>query len=287
MIRSFCVLFLLGSIAQAANVATSDVTNQAQAKKWHILFDVNHQPAARDDQFAATDLTMFFDYQLSPKHSLRVLQAPTKNYDLGGTRGENEWMPSDTIVSHFWNLPWTVEQTGTRFRLVNVLNMPTSIESQDNQKYLTMGQTVQMNTMIRGKMLVSVRPFYRYNWYRYNVTGGGDVGGRPLALFLYGVTMVNSYNVTDNLSLNATFSYSVVNESASEYDTSTNLNGWAEENPGGRYSVDLSANYSFTDKFGMYLGYSQGDNYLIDGRYEMFTYDSQTTRYSIGSTFYF
>lgn len=287
MIRSFCVLFLLGSIAQAANVATSDVTNQAQAKKWHILFDVNHQPAARDDQFAATDITTFFDYQLNQQHSLRVLQAPTKNYEVGGTRGENEWSPSDTIVSHFWNMPWTVEQTGTRFRLVNVLNLPTSIESQDNQKYLTVGQTVQINTMIRGKMLVSLRPFYRYNWYRYNVTGEGELGGRPLALFLYGVTMVNSYNVTDNFSLNATLSYSVVNESASEYDTSTNFNGWVEENPGGRYSIDLSANYSFTDKFGMYLGYSQGDNYIIDGRYELFTYDSQTTRYSIGSTFYF
>jgi hypothetical protein len=144
-----------------------------------------------------------------------------------------------------------------------------------------------MNTMIMGKLLVSVRPFYRYNWYRYNVTGPGEIGGRSLPLFLYGVTMLNSYNVSDNLSLNATFSMSAVHESASEYDTSTNLNGWLEENPSGRYSIDLSANYSFTDKFGMYLGYSQGDNYLIDGRFEMFTYDSQITRYSIGSTFYF
>jgi hypothetical protein len=278
---------LWGTIAQAANVATSDVTNQAQAKKWHILFDVNHQPAVREDQFTTTDITLFFDYQLNPSHSLRVLQAPTKVYDLGGTRGENEWSASDTIVSHFWNLPWNVEATGTRFRLVNVLNLPTSIDSQDNQKYLTLGQTFQMNTMIMGKLLVSVRPFYRYNWYRYNVTGPGEIGGRSLPLFLYGVTMLNSYNVSDNLSLNATFSMSAVHESASEYDTSTNLNGWLEENPSGRYSIDLSANYSFTDKFGMYLGYSQGDNYLIDGRFEMFTYDSQITRYSIGSTFYF
>jgi hypothetical protein len=275
------------NIAQAANVATSDVTNQAQAKKWHILLDMNHQPAVRDDQFTVTDFTLFFDYQLNPKNSLRILQGPRKNYEIGGTRGENDWEASDTILSHFWNLPWNVEATGTRFRLVNVVNLPTSIESQDNKKILTFGQTLQINTMIAGKFLVSVRPFYRYNWYKYNVTGPGELGGRPLPLLLYGVNMVNSYNVTDNFSLNATFAFSVIHESASEFDNSTNLGGWLEENPSGRYSMDLSANYSFTDKVGGYLGYSQGDNYLIDGRFEMFTYDGLLTRYSAGLTLYF
>ncbi|MBY0386329.1 hypothetical protein K2X05_14320, partial [bacterium] len=41
---SLIVLFMwvIGHQAYAANVATSDVTNQAQAKKWHILFDMNY-----------------------------------------------------------------------------------------------------------------------------------------------------------------------------------------------------------------------------------------------------
>ena len=78
MIKSFICLLFMGSLAQAANVATSDVTNQAQAKKWHILFDVNHQPPARDDQFAATDITLFFDYQQ---------QSPSAKEQLTAARG--------------------------------------------------------------------------------------------------------------------------------------------------------------------------------------------------------
>ncbi len=286
MIRGFCfvILILTATLqAQAANVATSDVTTQVQAKPWHMLLDMNHQPAARKDQFAATDFTMFLDYQINPKNSLRILQAPTKVYEIGGTRGENEWLASDTILSHFWTLPWTIEQTGTRFRLINVVNLPTSIESQDNSKILTFGQTLQLNTMIQGRMLVSIRPFYRYNWYSYNLSPGG----LNLPLLTLGVSMVNSYNVTDSLSLNASFSIASVNETASQFDTSTNAGGLFEENPGGRYSMDLSVNYSWTDKFGTYVGYSQGDNYLQDGRFEFYTYDPRTTRYSMGATFYF
>ncbi len=277
------LLLVVANIAHAANVATSDVAGQVQQKKWHVLLDMNHQPAARKDQFSFTDFTLFFDYQLNPSHSLRVLQAPTKNYEIGGTRGENEWMPSDTIMTHFWNLPWRIESTGTRFRLVSAVNLPTSIESQDNQKVVTFGNTLQVNTMIAGKLLVSVRPFYRYNWYRFNTSPGGFT----LPLLTYGITLLNSYNITDNLSLNATFSASVINESASQYDTSTNWGGWMEENPGGRYSMDLSLNYSVTDKMGFYLGYSQGDNYLTDGRFEMYSYDPLVTRYSAGMTLYF
>lgn len=270
--------------AFAANVATSDVTNQAQAKKWHILFDMNYQPALRNDQISFSDFTLFFDYQLNPQHSLRVLQAPSRFYEYGGSnQSANEWVASDTILSHFWNLSYKIESTGTRFRLVNVVNLPTSIESQDNSKIATVGQTLQVNTMIAGKLLVSLRPFYRYNWYNFRTSRGGN----SLPLFIYGVNMVNSYNITDKLSLNATLAFSVINESASEYDKSTNLNGWFEENPGGRYSVDLAVNYSFTDKFGGYLGYSQGDNYLTDGRFEMFTYDPLVSRVSGGITFYF
>lgn len=286
MIRGFCVFILLLTAtfeAQAANVATSDVTTVVQPKPWNMLLDMNHQPAARRDQFAVTDFTMFLDYRVNPKHLLRILQAPTKLYETGGTRGENEWQASDTILSHFWTLPWTIEKTGTRFRLVNVVNIPTSIESQDNSKILTFGQTLQLNTMIGGKFLVSLRPFYRYNWYQFNVSPGGF----NLPLLTYGVSMVNSYNVTDNLSLNASFSASVVNESASQFDTSTNLGGWVEENPGGFYSMFFSVNYSWTEKFGTYVGYSQGDNYIRDGRFEFYSYDPNTTRYSIGTTFYF
>jgi hypothetical protein len=269
-------------------VATSDVTNQELAKKWHILFDMNHQPAARDDQFAATDLTLFFDYSLNPTNTFRILQAPTKVYDLGGSRGENEWIASDTIFSHFWNLPWSVSETGTRFRLVSALNLPTSLESQDNQKILTFGHTLQMNTMVAGKLLVSLRPFYRYNWNRFRTSGPGDVmGGRPLPQFTYGLSMVNSYNVSDSLSLNASASWVVIYESASEFDNSTSAGGWLGQNPAGTYSISLSANYSWTEKFGTYVGYFQGAQYIQDGRFEVYAYDPRFTRYSAGFTFYF
>lgn len=285
--RSLRILALLllsyGGVAEAANIATSDVSTQAQVKKWHILLDMNHQPAVRSDQFSFTDFTMFFDYQLNPSHSFRVLQAPTKVYDLGGTRGLNEWQASDTILTHFWNLPVQIADTGIRMRLQNVANLPTSIDSQNNDKMVTVGQTLQVNKMFMGRFLVSVRPFYRYNWYKYKTTAGGNT----LPLLQYGITMVNSYSVTDNLALNAVFAISEINESASQYDTNTNWGGLMVKHPGGRYSIDLSANYSWTDKFATYIGYSQGDNYLIDGRYEMFSYDPLVTRYSFGMTLYF
>lgn len=276
---AICFLLVTGN-AWAANVATSDVTNQAVVKKWHILFDVNHQPAARDDQFTFTDFTFFFDYQINKQHSVRVLQAPTKKYDVG--LGENETVASDTILNHFWNTGYSIGPT--RFRWVTALNLPTSIESQDNNKILTTGGTLQANTMLfANRFLVSVRPFFRYNWYEFKTSESGT----PLPAFTYGVTMVNSYSFNEKLSLNATFSYSVVSEYASQYDTSTNLGGLVDENPSGRYSFDLSANYSWTDKFGTYLGYSQGDAYIRDGRYEIYAYDPQLSRYSFGMTFYF
>lgn len=283
---SLFLAVLVASNVHAANVATSDVTNQAQLKKWHMLFDVNHQAAVRDDQFASTDLTLFFDYALNPKNSFRILQAPTKTYDLGGTRGENEWIPSDTIVSHFWNTPWQIESTGTRFRLVSVINLPTSIESQDNDKILTFGNTLQMNSMIKGAFLVSLRPFYRYNWNKYKTSGFGDTGGRPLPVLTYGVTMLNSYNITDKISLNGTFSWAVIQESPSQYDTSTNMNGMFGENPGGTYSVSLAANFSFTDKVAAYVGFYQGATYLQDGRFEVYAYDPRVSRFQAGLTLY-
>ncbi len=283
---SLLLAMLVASSAYAANMATSDVTNQAQVKKWHMLFDVNHQPTARDDQFSSTDVTLFFDYALNPKNSLRIMQAPTKTYDLGGTRGENEWIPSDTILSHFWNMPGQIESTGTRFRLVSVVNLPTSIESQDNDKILTFGNTLQINTMVGGVFLASLRPFYRYNWNKYKTSGFGETGGRPLPVLTYGITMVNSYSINDKISLNGSFSWAVIQESPSQYDTSTNMNGMFGENPNGTYSISLSANYSWTDKVATYVGYFQGTNYLQDGRFEVYAYDPRASRYSAGLTLY-
>lgn len=273
-------IMMMSCFARAVNVSTSDVSSQVAEKKWHILFDINHQPTVRDDQFMYTDFTLFFDYQLNPSHSFRILQAPTKKYELGLEQGEEEWSPSDTILNHFWNTGWSIGPT--RFRWVTALNLPTSLDSQDNQKVLTFGGTLQANTMFWGKLLVSLRPYFRYNWYEYKTRESG----RPLPALLTGINMVNSYNVTDKFSLNATLGYTVVYDYASEYDSSLSIGG-LDDNSTGRYSVDLSANYSFTDKFGAYVGYSQGDAYIRDGRYELYAYDPQVTRYSIGATFYF
>lgn len=264
----------------AANVATSDVTNQAQAKPWHILFDVNHNLAHREDQFATTDITLFFDYQLDKNNSFRILQAPTYNHEIGLNQGENEWMPSETVLFHFWN---TGLSTGPfRYRLVSSVGLPTSIEAQDNDKIVTLTETVQINALFYGKFVFSLRPFLRYNWYEFKTTKQG----RLLPTLIYGMNLVTSYSINDKLSLNASAGYSEIQESASQFDQDKNL-GIFEENAEGRYFLSLSANYSFTDKLGGYVGFSQGDNYIRDGRYEVYAYDAQFSRYNVGMTVYF
>lgn len=274
------VLNIFASQAMAANVATSDVTNQAQAKPWHILLDMSHNPAARTDQFTSTDFTFFFDYQANAQHLFRVLQAPTKIYETGMMQGENEYMASETILSHFWNTGW---QTGPfKYRLVSSIGLPTSIEAQDNDKMATFTETVQINAMFAGKFVFSLRPYVRYNWYEFKTTESGFL----LPTFIYGVNLVTSYSVTDALSLNGSFGYSMVNELASQYDKTTNF-GVFEENAEGRYFLSLTANYSVTDKFGVYAGFSQGDTYIRDGRFEVYAYDPQISRYNIGATLYF
>lgn len=277
---ALAVVLTFVSQAFAANVATSDVTNQAQAKPWHILLDVSHNPAAREDQFTSTDFTFFFDYQLNAQHIFRLLQAPTKIYETGMVQGENEYMASDTILSHFWN---TGLKTGIfKYRLVSSIALPTSIEAQDNDKMATFTETVQINTLLFGKFVFSLRPFVRYNWYEFKTTQSGFL----LPTFIYGVNLVTSYSLTDKLSINGTFGYSQINELASQYDKTTNF-GVFEENAEGRYFVSLTANYSMTDKFGMYAGYSQGDAYMRDGRFEVYAYDPRISRYNIGATLYF
>lgn len=262
----------------AANVATSDVTNQAQAKPWHILLDMSHNPATRDDHFTTTDFTTFFDYQLDAKNSFRILVAPTKSYDLA--EGQPEWEASDTLLYHFWN-------TGTsagpfRLRLVSSLNVPTSVEAQDNDKITTITETLQLNALFMGKFVFSLRPYVRYNWYEFKTTREGNL----LPTFIYGANLVTSYSFNDKLSLNGTFGYSIVNELASEYDNSKNL-GVFEENAEGRYLISIALNYSMTDKFAVYGGFNQGDIYIKDGRYELYAYDPKISRANAGLTFYF
>lgn len=276
----FAVFLILVPQAFAANVATSDVTNQAQAKPWHILLDVSHSPAARDDQFSSTDYTFFFDYQLNAQHLFRVLQAPTEIYETGLVQGENQHMASETLLSHFWNTGW---KTGPfKYRLVSTLGLPTSIEAQDNDKMAMFTETVQINAMFFGKLVFSLRPFVRYNWYEFKTTESGFL----LPTFIYGVNLVTSFSLTDKLSLNGSFGYSQVNELASQYDDTRNF-GIFEENAEGRYFLSLTANYSVSDKFGVYAGYTQGDTYIRDGRFEVYAYDPIIARYNIGATLYF
>lgn len=277
---AFLAIFFNASSSFAANVATSDVGGVQQAKKWHVLFDANHNPAVRADQFTSTDLTFFFDYQANPSHLFRVLQAPTKIYEIGLDQGENEWLPSETILSHFWNTGKTLGLF--RLRLQSSLGLPTSIEAQDNDKIVMLTETLQLNAVFGGKFVFSLRPFVRYNWYEFKTRESGGL----LPTFIYGLNLVTSYSVTDKLSLNGTFGYNQVNELASQFDPNTNFGTFAE-NAEGRYFISLALNYSFTDEFGIYGGYSQGDSYIRDGRFEVYAYDPLVARYNIGATFYF
>lgn len=273
------VLFLLGSnIAHAANVVTSDVTNTGKDKKWHILMDANHQPAMRDDQFSYTDFTFFFDYQLDRNNSFRILQAPTKLYEVAPN--ESEFTASDTILYHFWN---TQQTLGTfKLRLVSAVNLPTAEDSVRNDKILTVTETLQANTMLRGNVLLSLRPFMRYNWYEFKTTKSGT----PLPAFTGGLNLVSSYQMTNKFSINASAGYSFVTNYASQFEESTaGIDTSAQVE--GRYSFSLGGNYELTDKFSLYGSYSQGDIYIKDGRYEVYAYDPQISRFGIGATVYF
>lgn len=272
-------LLLLSFTARGANVTTSDVTNQAKDKKWHILLDANHQPAHRDDQRTFTDFTLFFDYQLDKSNTIRVLQAPRKQYEV--VYGEAEWQASDTIVSHFWSTGKSIGPA--RLRWVTALNIPTAQDSIDQDKITTVSGTLQANALFAGKFMVSARPFLRYNFYEFKTSKSGT----PLPAWVYGLNVVTSYQLTSKFSLNGTFGYNVVVNNASQYDDSTGGFNTTTAQTDGRYLVYLAANYEWTDKFATYLSYLQGDNYVREGRFEVYGYDPTASRVGVGTTFYF
>lgn len=272
-----------GPMAGAANVATTDLVTTAtvQAQKpWNLLLDMNYQPALRDDQFKYTDYTMFVNYKINSTHSVRITQGMTQKYEIGLDQGENEFELSDTVLSHFWNLPYVAGPF--RFRWVSGVFLPASIDSQDNSKITTLSGSLHANAFFAGMYSLSVRPFARYNWYEYKTS----LGGTPLPAFTTGITIVNTIDITDKLSLNGTFSYNYIYDYASQYETSTRY-GYFDDNARGRYGIDVAVNYSVTNEFGVYGGYSEGDAYIRDGRYEVYAYDPETSRLSAGLTLYF
>lgn len=272
-------LLLLSFTARAANVVTSDVTNQAKDKKWHILLDANLQPAQRDDQRSYTDYTVFFDYQLDKANTFRILQAPRQQYEV--VYGEEEWLASDTIVSHYWNTGKSVGPA--RLRWVTSVNIPTAQDSMTQDKITTVAGTLQANALFAGKFMVSARPFLRYNWYEFKTSKSGT----PLPAWVYGLNVVASYQMTSKFSLNGTFGYNIVVNNASQYDESTGGFNTTPAQTDGRYTVYFAANYEWTDKFATYLSFLQGDSYIRDGRYEVYAYDPVVSRLGAGATFYF
>ncbi|MBY0315124.1 MAG: hypothetical protein K2Q26_06370 [Bdellovibrionales bacterium] len=259
---------------KVTNVALTGEVAGNLTKPWMMSIDINHLPETRDDNDAVTEMSLLFDYLASPTHTFRLIQGVQKLYEI--RPGQSEVYPSDTTFSHLWRSPW--QAAGVKFIWVNSLTLPISEDSQNRDLLTTATSQLRFNYAV-DRFFFSFRPFARYHAYEFKTSPEGDL----LPLYTLGASLLSTASITDRLTLVASFAYTSVYLTASEFSSRSTV----EPESQGRYSIDLSLNYDWTHKISTYLYYGAGDSYILDGRYEINVYDPRTTRAGIGATLNF
>lgn len=272
-------LFLgLSSSAWGNNALTGETEASVDKRKWTAIFDMAHtfqtldtQFNAREDQESFTDFTLRVDYDLGNKQFLRVVQPLQKRYEIDSDT--QEWAAGETLITHIWATPWTIK--GAKIQWFNGLTLPVSEQAVDDSKITHFNTQLRFNRMF-GKVFLSFRPFARYHWYEFRNT----VDGRNLPLLTYGASLMAFAPITKKLSIIGFTGYNFVNESNSAL-----ANGIAQAAPeDGTYFALGILNYQINKNLSVYGLYSQGDRYIEDGRYELWAYDPEATRYAAGLT---
>lgn len=272
MIKALVVFFLLiGSSVSWAQSITSE-TEGGEKKKWRAIVDVQHVPALREDQEAYTDVVAIGDYFLNKKHRVRVLQSGSKLYQKFDS--EYEFQTADTQLYHYY--AFEDKPLGLGYIWRNQFSLPVSDISGRDDLVTRLTSMMFINKVLNGgSLFLSLRPFGRYNWYKYRTSAGG----RRLPLYTFGATALASYSVNDKVAITGVAYYSIEGTNSSQFDPDF------VQKENGIYSFTVSSSYQLTKEISAYASYSSGAaNYINQGRYEVYLYDQDNSRYGLGLT---
>jgi hypothetical protein len=272
MIKVLLALFLLLSSSISWAQSINAEVDGAGKKNWRAIVDISHVPILRDDQEAYTDVVAIGDYFLSKKHRVRVLQSGSKLYEKYDS--EYEFQMSDTQLYHYY--AFEDKPLGLGYIWRNQFSLPISDISRRDELVSRFTSTMFINKVLAGgSLFLSLRPFARYNWYQYRTSPGG----RRLPLYTFGSTALASYSLTNKIALTGVAYYSIEGTNSSQFDSEF------VQKEQGIYSFTGSVSYQLLKKIGVYGSYSSGAaNYINQGRYEVYLYDQDSSRYSLGMT---
>ena len=254
--------------------AQSSVTSETESgrKKWRAIIDAQHVPTSREDQEAYTSMTAIGDYFLNKKHRLRIMQSGFKTYSK--YESENEFQPSNTRLYHYYN--FENKLLGASWMWRNDFSLPVSDIAVRDDEITQLTSTMFISKMfLANRLFASIRPFARYHWNKYRTSPGG----RLLPLYTFGSSAILSYSLTSKFSVLGSAFYNIVGRNSSQYDPNF------VQREEGIYSFSLALNYQANKVFGFYASYLTGAaQYINEGRYEVYLYDPNNSRFGVGVT---
>lgn len=256
--------------AESGNSVLAGVS--AGRKKWRFQGFATHLPELRGDQRTTTDILLRTEYNINKKHRIRLQQPLTKRYEKRDF--EYEFAVADTTLAHFYRI--TPKPLGVSLQWRSDLRVPISSDSiRDNLVTRLTGSLIALRPFAGGKLLGIAVPFVRYHWWQFK----SSVSGRRLPWYTLGLSSSLIYMITSKLSLTGSASYNFTGQINNPFDQDPRqLNN-------GTYRFDLDVTYQFTKNWSASVGYTQGANYIQDGRYEVNFFDSEVSRFYLGAAF--
>lgn|GEM_PF-2151904 len=260
------------SASESGNSVLAGVS--AGKKKWRFQGFATHLPELRNDQRTTTNLLLRAEYNINKKHRIRLQQPLTKRFEKMDF--QNEFAVADTTLAHFYR--FEKKPFGTSFQWRSDVRVPISNNSiRDNLITRFTGSLIGIKPFAKGKLLGIAVPFARYNWWEYK----SSITGRRLPWYTIGLNASLIYMITNKLSLTGTAGYNFTGQLNNPFDQDPKqLNN-------GTYRFDLDITYQITKNWSASAGYTQGANYIQDGRYELVLFDSEVSRFYLGAAFLF
>jgi hypothetical protein len=227
--------------------------------------NADHYLKHRRDHDAYTGLTLDLIYKLSKRDSVRVLQTATKYQVVN--RQEPEFLLNDMSLQYARNLvqDWHEISLGLRPSLTLPISRDSGRQGIVSRPSLTL---VADRKFLGGRLFTRYAPSYAYQINRYKTR----IGGAPLQQHSLGHTVQLGYDVTKKISVG------VAAVGAYNWDEQSPYSN-IDSRPKGSYLYDASVGYAIHENVEVAVGYSQGDAFMKEGRYDVNFYDPATSRY--------
>ena len=243
-------------------------TTQVKQNPWSGAISASHFQATRSDQRSVTDFSLGASYQVSKKGSISASLPFSKLYSV--PVGADEIQLGDIRLAYSHKLPW--KWAGFSFKGKIGATASSSRKSMDNDLISRPSLKLSAKRNLSKRLSLSLSSSYQYYWKLYKQTLSGSLLPRSAL----GASIGLSYAFNDRLSASASLG-------GKKYWTEQSVNQTSNSiGQKGNYSFGLGLGYQVTKKFSTSLGYSQGDRFMRNGRYEIVLYDPAASTVSLG-----